>query len=71
MPLRAYGAQFGVKGYYPLCEPEGLLPDGGLSYSTIRNPHQTGEPRGPLPSGGKTPAKPHVPPTPLRAHGAQ
>ena len=40
-----------------LCEPEGLLPDGGLFYSTDVEPHQTGEPRGPLPSGGKTPAK--------------
>ncbi len=32
------------------------------------NPHQTREPRGPSPSGGKTPAKPHVlrvPPRPM------
>ena len=57
MPMHAYGAQFGVKGYYPLCEPEGLSPDGGLFYSTDVEPHQTGEPRGPLPSGGKTSAK--------------
>ena len=54
MPMHAYGAQFGVKGYYPLCEPEGLSPDGGLSYSTIRNPHQTGEPWHLLCHGGKT-----------------
>ena len=40
-----------------LCEPEGLSPDGGLFYSTDVEPHQTGEPRGPLPSGGKTSAK--------------
>ena len=39
------------------CEPEGLSPDGGLFYSTDVEPHQTGEPRGPLPSGGKTSAK--------------
>ena len=38
-------------------EPEGLSPDGGLRTPTNRKPHQTGEPRGPLPSGGKTPAK--------------
>ena len=38
-------------------EPEGLSPDGGLFYSTDVEPHQTGEPRGPLPSGGKTSAK--------------
>ena len=37
-------------------EPEGLSPDGGLRTPTNRKPHQTGEPRGPLPSGGKTPA---------------
>ena len=48
MPMRAYGAQFGVKGYYPLCEPWHLSCP-----------------------GDKTPAKPHVTPTPLRAHGAQ
>ena len=40
-----------------LCEPEGLSPDGGLSYSANTKLHQTGEPRGPLPSGGKTQAK--------------
>ena len=40
-----------------LCEPEGLSPDGGLFYSTDVEPHQTGEPRGPLLSGGKTSAK--------------
>ena len=40
-----------------LCEPEGLSSDGCLFYSTDVEPHQTGEPRGPLPSGGKTPAK--------------
>ena len=56
MPLRAYGAQFGVKGYYPLCEPEGLSPDGGLFYSTNRKSYLTGEPGGLSPSGGKTPA---------------
>ena len=38
------------------CEPEGLSPDGGLFYSTNRKPHQTGEPGGLSPSGGKTPA---------------
>ena len=38
------------------CEPEGLSPDSGLFYSTNRKPHQTGEPGGLSPSGGKTPA---------------
>ena len=37
-------------------EPEGLSPDGGLHTPTNRKLHQTGEPRGPSPSGGKTPA---------------
>ncbi len=36
MPLRAKGAQSGVKGYYPLREPRGLLPNGGLFNSTDR-----------------------------------
>ena len=40
-------------------EPEGLSPDGGLSYPISAKPYQTGEPRGLSPSGGKTPAKPH------------
>ena len=35
------------------CKPEGLSPDGGLSYPTSTKPHQTREPRGLLPSGGK------------------
>ena len=33
------------------------------------NPHQTREPRGPSPSGGKTSAKPHVPRVPPRPMG--
>ena len=32
-----------------------------FSIQLTKNPHQTGEPRGPSPSGGKTPAKPHIP----------
>ena len=32
---------------------EGLSPDGGLSYPTSTKPHQTREPRGLSPSGGK------------------
>ena len=32
-----------------------------FSIQQTRKPHQTGEPRGPSPSGGKTPAKPHIP----------
>ena len=51
-------------------EPEGLSPDGGLSCSTVRWLYQTREPRDPLPSGGKTPANPHVSLRPC-AHGAQ
>ena len=46
---------------------EAPSPNGGLFYSTVRKLHQTGEPRGPLPSGGKTPAKPHVPLCPCAA----
>ena len=38
------------------CEPEGLSPEGVLSYPTSTKPHRTREPRGPSPSGGKTPA---------------
>ena len=34
--------------------------DDGLFYSTIEEPHQTGEPWHPSCHGGKTPAKPHV-----------
>ena len=40
------------------CEPEGLLLDGGLYQPTNRKLHQTGEPRGPSPSGGNFAAKP-------------
>ena len=36
------------------------MPNGGLSYPTNREPHQTGEPWHPSCHGGKTPAKPHV-----------
>ena len=32
-----------------------------FSIQQTRKPHQTGEPRGPSPSGGKTQAKPHIP----------
>ena len=39
------------------CKPEGLSPDGGLSYPTSTKPHQTREPRGLLPSGGKPAVK--------------
>ena len=46
---------------------EAPSPNGGLFYSTVRKLHQTREPRGPLPSGGKTPAKPHVPLCPCAA----
>ena len=42
------------------CEPEGLSPDGGLSYPTSTKPHQTGEPWHLSCHGGKIPAKPHV-----------
>ena len=53
---RAHRARYGVQGVTPCREPEGLLLDGGLYQSTNRKLHQTGEPRGPSPSGGKTPA---------------
>ena len=33
--------------------------------------HQTGEPRGPLPSGGKTPANQHVPRVPVQPTAAK
>ena len=38
---------------------------------TGREPHQTGEPRGLSPSGGKLPAKPHVPRAAPRPMGAE
>ena len=38
------------------CEPEGLSSDGSLHTPTNRKTHQAREPRGPSPSGGKTPA---------------
>ena len=53
---RAQRARCGVKGHCPLREPEGLLPDGGLSYSTDGLPHRTREPWQPSCHGGKTPA---------------
>ena len=53
---RAPRARCGVQGDTPCREPEGLLLDGGLHTPTNRKLHQTGEPRGPSPSGGKTPA---------------
>ena len=55
--MLAYGAQAGGKEHCPLREPEGLSPDGGLRSTTNRKSHQTGEPRGPLPSGGNSAAK--------------
>ena len=46
-----------------------------FSIQQTRKPHQTGEPRGPSPSGGKTPAKPHIPLRPcapmVRSPGVQ
>ena len=41
-------------------EPEGLLPDSGLHPPSGGKLTQTGEPRGLLPSGGDSAAKPHV-----------
>ena len=41
-------------------EPEGLLPDSGLYPPSGGKLTQTGEPRGLLPSGGDSAAKPHV-----------
>ena len=55
---RALWARCGVQGVTPCREPEGLSPDGGLRTPTNRKPHQTGEPRGLLPSGGNSAAKP-------------
>ena len=40
-------------------EPEGLLPDSGLYPPSGGKLTQTGEPRGLLPSGGDSAAKPH------------
>ena len=54
-----------------LCEPRGLLPSDGLYTPINRKSHQTGEPWHLSCHGGKTPANSHVPPTPLRAIGAQ
>ena len=56
----ANSAQSGVKGHCPLRKPRDLLSSGSLYRPTSGKPHQTGEPRGLSPSGGKTPAKPHV-----------
>ena len=42
------------------CEPEGLSPEGVLSYPTSTKPHRTREPRGLSPSGGSFTAKLHV-----------
>ena len=55
---RAPWARCGVQGVTPCREPEGLSPDGGLHTPTNRKPHQTGEPRGLLPNGGNSAAKP-------------
>ena len=35
MPLRAYGAQAGVKEHCPLREPRGPLPSGGISAAKL------------------------------------
>ena len=50
---------------------EAPSPNGGLFYSTVRKLHQTREPRGLSPSGGKTPPKLLFPRALLRAYGAQ
>ena len=55
---RALWARCGVQGVTPCREPEGLSPDGGLYRPPDRKLHQTGEPRGPLPSGSNSAAKP-------------
>ena len=68
---RALWARCGVQGVTPCCEPEGLSPDGGLRTPTNRKPHQTGEPRGLLPSGGNSAAKLHVPQMLLRPMGGR
>ncbi len=47
-------------------EPEGLLPDSGLYPPSGGKLTQTGEPRGLLPSGGDSAAKPHVSYAPAR-----
>ncbi len=58
-PARPWHAVWG-QGHCPLRKPRDLLSSGGLYRPTSGNPHQTGEPRGLSPSGGKTPAKPNV-----------
>ena len=58
---RARRARCGVKGHCPLRKPRDLPSSGGLYQPAGRKSHQTREPRGLSPSGGKTPANPHVP----------
>ena len=64
------GRGMGCRGGTSCREPEGLLLDGGLHTPTNRKLHQTGEPRGPSPSGGK-PRPTSFPSGALRAYGAQ
>ena len=57
-----------------LASRRACCPTAVFSIQLTRNPHQTGEPRGPLPSGGNSAAKPHVAlcpcaPAPRRVQG--
>ena len=46
------------------------MPNGGINLPTGRETYQTGEPRGPSPSGGSFADKPHVSRVALRPTGA-
>ena len=51
----------------PVCFPFDVFSPAGLSYITLREPHQTREPWHLSCHGGKPPANHHVPRAPLRA----
>ena len=56
-----YGRGVGCRGSPPAASHEACRRMAVFSIQQTRKPHQSGEPRGPSPSGGKTPAKPHIP----------
>ena len=70
VPQRPMGAMWG-QGALPLVRAMWPVAEWRSSIQLTRNPHQTGEPRGLSPSGGKPPGQAACPSMPLRAYAAQ
>ena len=69
-PSRPMDVMWG-QGALPLVRAMRPVAEWRSSIQLTRNPHQTGEPRGLSPSGGKPPGQAACPSMPLRAYAAQ